>query len=107
MKANTIKRSLISVNNSYEGEPIERELEKIMSEGTELAVTGPPIYTAKKDGVLPEYNIRTDRFDIGQEAMGKINIQRMNYKPWEDKPEGGSEGESKGSSEGGSEGGSE
>lgn len=99
MKANTKIKSLIEVNNSYEGEPIERELEKIMSEGTDLAVTGPPIYTAKKDGVLPEYNIRTDRFDIGQDAMGKVNIQRMNYKPWEKKPEGGSEGGSENDSE--------
>ena len=26
----------------------------------------------KKDGVLPAYNIRTDRFDIALEAMDKI-----------------------------------
>ena len=28
--------------------------------------------TGKKDGVLPAYNIRTDRFDIALEAMDKI-----------------------------------
>ena len=32
----------------------------------------PIIFTEKKDGVLPAYNIRTDRFDIALEAMDKI-----------------------------------
>lgn len=36
----------------------------------------PLIYTEKKTGVNPEYNIRTDRFMIAMEAMGKIS----NYK---------------------------
>lgn len=29
-------------------------------------------YTEKKDGVKPEYDIRTDRFEIAREAMEKI-----------------------------------
>ena len=28
-------------------------------------------YTEKKDGVKPEYDIRTDRFEIAREAMGQ------------------------------------
>ena len=36
----------------------------------------PLIYTERKTGVNPEYNIRTDRFMIAMEAMGKIS----NYK---------------------------
>ena len=30
------------------------------------------IYTAKEDGVLPAYNIRTDRFDVAMDAYDKI-----------------------------------
>lgn len=33
----------------------------------------PTIYTEKKDGVLPEYDIRTDRFEVALDAMDKIN----------------------------------
>ena len=36
----------------------------------------PTIYTEKKDGVLPEYDIRTDRFEVAIEAMDKINQQK-------------------------------
>ena len=35
-------------------------------------LTAPIIYTAKEDGVLPAYNIRTDRFDIAMNAYDKI-----------------------------------
>ena len=33
----------------------------------------PTIYTEKKDGVQPEYDIRTDRFEVAIDAMDKIN----------------------------------
>ena len=32
----------------------------------------PTIYTEKKDGVRPEYDIRTDRFEVAIDAMDKI-----------------------------------
>lgn len=32
----------------------------------------PMLYTERKDGVLPETDIRTDRFEVAQEAMGKV-----------------------------------
>lgn len=96
MKAHSQQESLIKINTSYEGEPIEREVEKLLAGEVELEATGSPIYTKKADGVLPEYDIRTDRFAIGQDAMGKINIQRMNYQPWLEKSEGEGEGEGEG-----------
>ena len=30
----------------------------------------------KKDGVRPEYNVRTDRWDIALDAMSKIDMAR-------------------------------
>ena len=43
----------------------------------------PVIYTAKEDGVLPAYNIRTDRFDIAMDAYDKItrNIAKKEIAP--------------------------
>lgn len=38
----------------------------------------PTIYTEKKDGVQPEFDIRTDRFEVAIDAMDKIN-QSMAY----------------------------
>ena len=34
----------------------------------------PTIYTEKKDGVLPEYDIRTDRFEVAIDAIDKITL---------------------------------
>ena len=33
----------------------------------------PTIYTEKKDGVQPEFDIRTDRFEIAVDTVDKIN----------------------------------
>ena len=53
----------------------------------------PLIYTERKTGVNPEYNIRTDRFMIAMEAMGKIS----NYKTSEYLRSGNAGGEDKNS----------
>lgn len=66
------------INNpdlTYQAEPREVKLRKIISGESSSMEDGvfPTIYTEKKDGVLPEYDIRTDRFEIAIEAMDKIN----------------------------------
>ena len=38
----------------------------------------PTIYTEKKDGVQPEFDIRTDRFEIAIDAIDKINQSTAN-----------------------------
>lgn len=32
-----------------------------------------PIYTKRADGVPPEYNIRTNRWEVAEQAMDKVN----------------------------------
>lgn len=76
----------ISCNKSFEGESIEREVEKIMAGGAQFSTLGAPIYTPKKDGVWPSTNIRTDRFEIAQNAMDAVHEQRFKNKPWEKEP---------------------
>lgn len=63
----------LKVNNSYEGIPLEYQLEKITTERAPIEATSPIVFTERKDGVAPEYDIRTDRWEIAQEAMDKVS----------------------------------
>lgn len=56
----------------YEGESIETKCARILQNKEAITDTAPIIYTAKEDGVLPAYNIRTDRFDVAMDAYDKI-----------------------------------
>lgn len=60
-------------NDSYEAEPLEVRLRKATEEKTPIEAVAPMIYTEKSKGVIPEYDIRTDRFEIAQAAMEKLN----------------------------------
>jgi hypothetical protein len=65
---------------TYEAEPREVKLRKIISGESSNMEDGvfPTIYTEKIDGVLPEYDIRTDRFEVAIDAMDKINQSAAN-----------------------------
>lgn len=52
-----------------EGERIEEKVRRLMDEKSPINDGAPIIYTERKDGVLPAYDIRTDRWDIAQKAM--------------------------------------
>lgn len=62
----------IRCNESYEGETIECKIERIVNNNEPIKDGAPIIYTERKDGVRPEYDIRTDRFEIAVEAMDKV-----------------------------------
>lgn len=69
-----IGRSTITVRAQYEAEPLEVKLRKKMKGGKIDEEEGDQktwaiAYTEKKDGIKPEYDIRTDRFEIAREAM--------------------------------------
>jgi hypothetical protein len=54
-----------------EGERIEDKVARLFEENQPINDGAPLIYTERKYGVLPAYDIRTDRFAIAQEAMEK------------------------------------
>lgn len=60
-------------NDSYEAEPLEVKLRRATEEKTPIESVAPMIYTEKSKGVIPEYDIRTDRFEMAQAAMEKLN----------------------------------
>ena len=62
---------------TYEGESIEKKVARITLTKEPITDTAPIIYTEKKDGVLPAYNIRTDRFDLAIDAYDKIEAARI------------------------------
>lgn len=81
MKTARSRRGCIdNPNLTYQAEPREVKLRKIISGEANNMEDGvfPTIYTEKKDGVQPEFDIRTDRFEIAIDAMDKINQSAAN-----------------------------
>lgn len=74
-KATNRKGWINSQNLAYQAEPREVKLRKIINGESSNMEDGvfPTIYTEKKDGVQPEYDIRTDRFEVAIDAIDKIN----------------------------------
>lgn len=73
--AKSRKGCIDNPNLTYQAEPREVKLRKIISGESNDIEDGvfPTIYTEKKDGVKPEYDIRTDRFEVAIDAIDKIN----------------------------------
>lgn len=65
----------IEINEATEGEPLERKLERIIHNGENTDEGAPSIFTDRKDGVLPAYDIRADKWDIALDAMNGIHNQ--------------------------------
>lgn len=55
------------------GETIEKKVARITENKEPITDGAPIIYTDRKDGVIPAYDIRTDRWDIAQSAMDAIH----------------------------------
>lgn len=66
-----------NVSNFYEGESIEAKVTRIVLNKEPIKDGAPLIYTDRKDGVLPGYDIRTDRFEVAVEAMDKITKSKI------------------------------
>lgn len=62
----------IKCNELYEGESIEEKVRRVVMSKEPIEAISPMIYTERKDGVKPEYDIRTDRWEIAQSAMTTI-----------------------------------
>lgn len=73
--AKSRKGCIDNPNLTYQAEPREVKLRKIINGESNDMEDGvfPTIYTEKKDGVQPEFDIRTDRFEVAIDAMDKIN----------------------------------
>ena len=62
----------IRVNTSTEAEHFHIKLQKMIDNKEPIDATAPIIYTARKDGVIPQYDIRADKWDIAMEARSEV-----------------------------------
>lgn len=71
------KPTTLAVNKSYVGESIEQKVQRIITNKEPIKDTAPITYTERKEGVLPQYNIRTDRAELMVEATDKLSKQKL------------------------------
>ena len=61
---------------SYEGQSIENSY-RDWETGEPIKDTSPLIFTPKEKGVMPQYDVRTDKWEIAQNAMDRVNKERI------------------------------
>jgi len=67
----------IVVNDGYVGETIETKVRRITRQNEPITDGAERIYTERKDGVRPEYNIRTDRWELAADATDYITKSKI------------------------------
>lgn len=68
---------ILNRNETVEGKSIEQQIAERM-DGGNIELGGKALlYTEKKDGVLPETNIRTDRFEVAMMALDAVERARV------------------------------
>lgn len=63
--------------DAYEGQSIENRCKKLVETGEPIKDTSPLIYTPKEKGVMPQYDVRADKWEIAQNAMDRVNKERI------------------------------
>lgn len=63
----------INVNMAYPAEPLEKILLRAMTTNEPIGLDAPITYTEAEDGVLPQFDIRTDRWDIAMDVKDKFD----------------------------------
>jgi hypothetical protein len=78
MKRNKMyEDSTIELNDSVEGETIEEKIRRIVENKEPISEGADIIYTERKDGVSPAYDVRTDRFELAVDAMDKVHKDKL------------------------------
>ena len=78
-----MKRTKLSVKPTtgyipvYDGESIETKIEGVVQNKEPIEDGAEIIYTEKKLGVQPQYDIRTDKWEVAQEAMNLAHANRI------------------------------
>lgn len=70
-------KSRIVVLAEKPGESIEEKMRKVTQNNEPIDNVAPLVYTERKDGVLPQYDVRTDRFELARQAKDKYFTARM------------------------------
>lgn len=74
MKRGTYRpQGQIQTDVLQEGQSIEQFIRKARAGGEPIQATAKITYNDRKDGVLPQHDIRSDRFEIALSATDKIH----------------------------------
>lgn len=81
-----VNLSIVNIDTLKEGECIETIVKKAVNSVEPITATVPIIYTDRADGISPQYDPRTDRFEIAAEASGKVAESELaKRKSWMEK----------------------
>lgn len=99
-----VSQGLIRVNKTKEEEGLIHQLRKVKTMGDQGFVTKGLMYSERKDGVLPEFDIRTDKWEVAQKASSVASkseiAKRGGSKPEAEEGEGRPSSAEKASGEG-------
>lgn len=59
-------------NETFIGESLEDKLARMLTNKEPIEATEPMAYSGENDGVAPQFNPRTDRWEIAREAMQNV-----------------------------------
>lgn len=79
--------SRIQTEVAREGQSIEEYLRKALAGKEPIKATAKVTYNDRKDGVLPQHDIRTDRFEVALMATDKIHASSFAARTAADFPE--------------------
>ena len=61
----------------YEGETIETKVERVVNNNEPITDGAPLLYTERKNGVEPAFDVRTDRWDLAVDAMDLVTKDKL------------------------------
>ena len=83
-----MQRTGIKGITCYAGEQIEQRMRRIKETNEPISDSAPVMHNAKKDGVVPEGDIRTDKWAIAAENKNAVSNARFNMEKEREKTMG-------------------
>lgn len=72
-----LHRTTIHTNFLEKGESIEEKMRRVTQTNEPIDNAAPITYTERKDGVRPEFDFHTDKWEHAQNAMGKVTKSKI------------------------------
>ena len=72
-----MQRTTLHTNFLEAGESIEEKMRRVTQTNEPIDNTAPITYTERKDGVRPEFDFHTDKWEYAQNAMGKVTKTKI------------------------------
>lgn len=73
-----VSTTSLLVNKSKEGETIEAKVRRVLNNKEPIKDSAPKVFTERKDGVKPEYDIRSDKWEAAVEVTNAISNSHTN-----------------------------